>query len=170
VIDPSGFPVNFIHGQTAAPGEKAPAKLIVNHTDDKPRKRVFQRFEPGPAAVHKLGHYGLCVTDFASSSMSKTSILFQQTTFMLKRTMRSIDWGYLLISTEVKILLTITPSFSQLQDQTTSTTARLKFTTLIHNNLDINGWQTRATNLCGVLGDTFLALKSLIIGGTLLAT
>ncbi|GAB5588891.1 hypothetical protein Unana1_03791 [Umbelopsis nana] len=66
VIDPSGFPVNFIHGQTAAPGEKAPAKLIVNHTDDKPRKRAFQRFEPGPAAVHKLGHYGLCVTDFAS--------------------------------------------------------------------------------------------------------
>ncbi|CAO3667046.1 unnamed protein product [Umbelopsis vinacea] len=63
VIDPSGFPVNFIHGQTAAPGEKAPAKLIVNHTDDKPRKRVFQRFEPGPAAFY-VKNFNIVPTDY----------------------------------------------------------------------------------------------------------
>ncbi|KAJ0383056.1 hypothetical protein COL922a_011257 [Colletotrichum nupharicola] len=25
---------------------------------------TFQRFEKGPARVHKLGHFGVCVTDF----------------------------------------------------------------------------------------------------------
>ena len=33
--------------------------------EDKPRVRKFNRFTPGPAAVHKLGHYGLCVQNFS---------------------------------------------------------------------------------------------------------
>ncbi|CAM0141657.1 hypothetical protein VKS41_000769 [Umbelopsis sp. WA50703] len=63
VIDPSGFPVNFLYGQSSMTKGKAPPKVSANYTDDKPRKRAFQRFTPGPAAVHKLGHYGLSVTD-----------------------------------------------------------------------------------------------------------
>ncbi|KAK3182232.1 hypothetical protein K4F52_006409 [Lecanicillium sp. MT-2017a] len=31
---------------------------------EKERIRKFQRFQPGPAAVHKLGHFGLCTTKF----------------------------------------------------------------------------------------------------------
>ncbi len=27
----------------------------------------FQRFEKRPAPVHKLGHFGMCVTDFAKA-------------------------------------------------------------------------------------------------------
>ena len=46
--------------------DKFPKKLIINDVLDAPRKREFQRFKPGPAAVHKLGHYGLCVKDFAA--------------------------------------------------------------------------------------------------------
>ena len=55
IEDPEGFPVNFIHGQGQIQGErKKPAKLIINDETDKPRQRRFQRFEPGPAEVHKV--------------------------------------------------------------------------------------------------------------------
>ncbi|SCV48630.1 unnamed protein product [Fusarium fujikuroi] len=67
VYDPEGLPINFIHGQEPAEVGKMPDRLIVNFEDEKPRKRRFQRFSEGPAAVHKgkqLGHYGLCVQDF----------------------------------------------------------------------------------------------------------
>jgi len=64
IIDPEGFPVNFISGQKAAEPLAYPEKLLVNDESEKPRQRKFQRFEPGPAAVHKLGHFGLCVRDF----------------------------------------------------------------------------------------------------------
>ncbi|KAI3572671.1 Glyoxalase/Bleomycin resistance protein/Dihydroxybiphenyl dioxygenase [Fusarium oxysporum f. sp. albedinis] len=62
--DPEGMPINFIHGQEPARPGKMPERLIVNFENEKPRRRRFQRFEEGPAAVHKLGHYGLCVQDF----------------------------------------------------------------------------------------------------------
>ncbi|KAK2807301.1 hypothetical protein FQN50_005455 [Emmonsiellopsis sp. PD_5] len=64
LIDPEGFPVNLIYGQTPAEVGKLPEKLIVNYEVEKTRERKFQRFQTGPAAVHKLGHYGLCVTKF----------------------------------------------------------------------------------------------------------
>ncbi|KAM5527618.1 hypothetical protein FOXYSP1_19980 [Fusarium oxysporum f. sp. phaseoli] len=64
VYDPEGLPINFIHGQKPAKMGKMPERLIVNFEDEKPRRRRFQRFGEGPAAVHKLGHYGLCVQDF----------------------------------------------------------------------------------------------------------
>lgn len=59
VTDPEGFPLNLIYGQTPAPAQKMPAKLVVNDESSKPRQRAFQRFQPGPAAIHKLGHFGL---------------------------------------------------------------------------------------------------------------
>jgi catechol 2,3-dioxygenase-like lactoylglutathione lyase family enzyme len=64
LIDPEGFPINLIYGQTPAPGGPFPEILAANYETEKPRVAKFQRFKPGPAAVHKLGHYGLCVKDF----------------------------------------------------------------------------------------------------------
>lgn len=54
ILDPEGFPVNFIYGQTPAQPQDMPEKLLFNDESTKPRARKFQRFEPGPAAVHKV--------------------------------------------------------------------------------------------------------------------
>ena len=65
VEDPEGYPVNFIHGQSALEATyDTPPKLVYNDETDKPRQRKFQRFEPGPAEVYKLGHFGLVVENF----------------------------------------------------------------------------------------------------------
>lgn len=66
LTDPESFQINLMYGQERAQIDhsKFPKKLIINDVLDTPRKREFQRFKPGPAAVHKLGHYGLCVQDF----------------------------------------------------------------------------------------------------------
>ncbi|KAE8154285.1 Glyoxalase/Bleomycin resistance protein/Dihydroxybiphenyl dioxygenase [Aspergillus avenaceus] len=64
VFDLEGFPVNLMHGQTAAEPGEYPTSIVVNNESEKPRVRKFQRFTPGPAAVYKLGHYGLCVQKF----------------------------------------------------------------------------------------------------------
>jgi hypothetical protein len=52
--DPEGFPVNLIFGQTPAVADTSPVKLTYNYETEKPRIRRFQRFEPGPAGVHKV--------------------------------------------------------------------------------------------------------------------
>lgn len=57
--DPEGMPINFIYGQEPAETGKLPEKLIVNYEADKPRKRRFQRFEEGPAAVHKVRNHSI---------------------------------------------------------------------------------------------------------------
>ena len=54
ILDPEGFPVNFIYGQTPAQPGDMPEKLVFNDESTKARVRKFQRFEPGPAAVHKV--------------------------------------------------------------------------------------------------------------------
>lgn len=64
IHDPAGFPMNLMYGQQPAPRGDYPDKLIHNYEVEKPRVRKFNRFTPGPAAVHKLGHYGYCVTNF----------------------------------------------------------------------------------------------------------
>ncbi|KIW44909.1 uncharacterized protein PV06_03345 [Exophiala oligosperma] len=64
LADPEGFPINIVYGQTPRQAESMPAKLAFNLENDKPRVREFARFKPGPAAVHKLGHYGLVVDNF----------------------------------------------------------------------------------------------------------
>ncbi|KAH6673418.1 trihydroxytoluene oxygenase [Halenospora varia] len=68
IIDPEGFPVNLIFGQDPVPANQLPTpeKLVYNFEDEKKRINKFQRFKEGPAAVHKLGHYGLCVGDFVT--------------------------------------------------------------------------------------------------------
>jgi hypothetical protein len=62
--DPEGFPINLIFGQHKKEPGPFPEVLTTNYEHDKPRVARFQRFKPGPAAVHKLGHYGLCVQNF----------------------------------------------------------------------------------------------------------
>ncbi|KAJ5936312.1 hypothetical protein N7454_005610 [Penicillium verhagenii] len=64
LTDPEGFAMNLFYGQASAIPGIYPEKLEVNFETDKPRVRRFQRFKPGPAAVHKLGHYGVCTTQF----------------------------------------------------------------------------------------------------------
>ncbi|KAH8692361.1 trihydroxytoluene oxygenase [Talaromyces proteolyticus] len=64
LADPEGFPISLVYGQTLGEAKPMPEKVIMNDEVDKPRARKFQRFQNGPAAVHKLGHYGLVVRDF----------------------------------------------------------------------------------------------------------
>ena len=64
VHDPEGFPMNLLYGQQPAQTGELPEKIIQNYEVDKPRVRKFNRFTPGPAAVHKLGHYGYSVQKF----------------------------------------------------------------------------------------------------------
>lgn len=52
--DPEGFPVNLIYGQEPREAGEYPTSIIVNTDSEKPRIRKFQRFNPGPAAVHKV--------------------------------------------------------------------------------------------------------------------
>ena len=54
LTDPEGFPVNLLHGQTPAKLGNFPQKITYNYEAEKPRARRFQRFNPGPAAVHKV--------------------------------------------------------------------------------------------------------------------
>jgi len=54
VFDPEGFPINLMHGQEPAAGQEPPDKIVSNYEKDKPRVREFLRFQPGPAAVHKV--------------------------------------------------------------------------------------------------------------------
>jgi hypothetical protein len=81
--DPDGFPINLIYGQAPAQTGTYPEKIVYNYENDKPRVRHFNRFEPGPAAVHKLGHYGLCTQNFERLlSWYTTNFNFAPTDFL----------------------------------------------------------------------------------------
>lgn len=54
LTDPEGFPINLMFGQTPAESKDCPEKLELNYEVEKPRVKKFQRFSPGPAAVHKV--------------------------------------------------------------------------------------------------------------------
>ena len=54
ITDPEGFPFNIIWGQQSVEATKVPEKLPLNYEVEKERVRKFQRFQPGPAAVHKV--------------------------------------------------------------------------------------------------------------------
>ncbi|GJN75819.1 hypothetical protein PLICBS_009925 [Purpureocillium lilacinum] len=64
ITDPDGFPVNIIFGQEAKEAGNNPNKLPLNYGMEKERARKFQRFQTGPAAIHKLGHFGFVTTRF----------------------------------------------------------------------------------------------------------
>lgn len=57
IEDPDGFPFNVIFGQTRrelSSAGIASEKLMANYPYEKQRVRRFNRFYPGPAAVHKV--------------------------------------------------------------------------------------------------------------------
>ncbi|KAK1762308.1 Glyoxalase/Bleomycin resistance protein/Dihydroxybiphenyl dioxygenase [Phialemonium atrogriseum] len=75
-FDPvDGFPFHLVYGQRLTEGaETGSARQKVNYPTEKLRAaNQFQRFEKGPAPVHKLGHFGMCVTDFAKAYSFYTS-------------------------------------------------------------------------------------------------
>ncbi|KAF2188152.1 Glyoxalase/Bleomycin resistance protein/Dihydroxybiphenyl dioxygenase [Zopfia rhizophila CBS 207.26] len=58
--DPAGHLVHLVYGQVEKEADSPNLpKLVVNYEDEKPRKGEFQRFETGPARVHRWGHYGV---------------------------------------------------------------------------------------------------------------
>lgn len=60
LTDPQGFQIQLVHGQQErTPNPPYLERLTVNYEDAKPRKGRFQRFTPGPAPVHRWGHYGV---------------------------------------------------------------------------------------------------------------
>lgn len=60
LVDPAGHLVHLVYGQVPKAARQLNLqKLTVNYEDEKPRKGTFQRFKPGPAPVHKWGHYGV---------------------------------------------------------------------------------------------------------------
>ena len=60
LTDPVGHKVHLVWGQEEKIAEPPHLeKIVVNYEDEKPRKGQFQRFQPGPAPVHRWGHYGV---------------------------------------------------------------------------------------------------------------
>lgn len=55
ITDPEGYLFNVVFGQEPTNVEVShPDKVVLNYTGEKSRRREFNRFEPGPAAVHKV--------------------------------------------------------------------------------------------------------------------
>ena len=83
VFDPEGFPFNLMYGQKKCERGEYPQKIIQNYEVEKPRIRKFNRFSPGPAAVHKLGHYGYTVQKFQEQlNFYTTNFNFAPTDFL----------------------------------------------------------------------------------------
>ncbi|KAK4503184.1 hypothetical protein PRZ48_006612 [Zasmidium cellare] len=68
ITDPEGFPLSLVYGQEGREPDEMPPEIIMNDEVRKPRQRKFQRFTTGPAAVFRLGHYGLVVSNFERQS------------------------------------------------------------------------------------------------------
>jgi catechol 2,3-dioxygenase-like lactoylglutathione lyase family enzyme len=62
------FPFHLVYGQTPVEMSAHLPELDYNFPKNKNRPvNKTQRFKKGPAPVHKLGHFGCCVTDFAKA-------------------------------------------------------------------------------------------------------
>ncbi|KAF2179304.1 Glyoxalase/Bleomycin resistance protein/Dihydroxybiphenyl dioxygenase [Zopfia rhizophila CBS 207.26] len=66
IRDPvDGWPLHLVYGQTLVEPTKEYHYVNFNFPHKKNRGGgEFQRFDKGPANVHKMGHFGMCVTDF----------------------------------------------------------------------------------------------------------
>ncbi|EAQ91781.1 hypothetical protein CHGG_00016 [Chaetomium globosum CBS 148.51] len=75
------FPFHLIYGHTLVEKTAHLPELNYNYPETKHRAvNKTQRFKQGPAPVHKLGHFGCCVTDFVKA------FEFYTTRFNLKPT------------------------------------------------------------------------------------
>ncbi|TQS31786.1 hypothetical protein Golomagni_07922, partial [Golovinomyces magnicellulatus] len=68
-FDPvDGFPFHLVHGQKTRDDVEAFPQRNFNFPTEKNRSgNKTQRFEKGPAPVHRLGHFGLCVTNYKAA-------------------------------------------------------------------------------------------------------
>lgn len=74
-----GFPFHLVYGQELVEMTDSFPELVFNFPTAKHRAvSRTQRFQKGPSPIHKIGHFGLCVTDFAAVYK------FYSTTFNLK--------------------------------------------------------------------------------------
>lgn len=70
LTDPVGHHIYLVHGQRKKQPELPRLeKSVINYEHEKPRKGKFHRFEPGPALVHRWGHYGVTYPDGAYQQM-----------------------------------------------------------------------------------------------------
>jgi hypothetical protein len=69
-----GYPFHLVHGQEPIQKSGELPELEYNYPGQKHRAvNKTQRFKKGPAPIHKLGHFGTCVTDFAKAYEFYTS-------------------------------------------------------------------------------------------------
>ncbi|KAK3987198.1 Glyoxalase/Bleomycin resistance protein/Dihydroxybiphenyl dioxygenase [Cladorrhinum sp. PSN332] len=62
------FPFHLVYGQTAVQLSAHLPELDYNYPQSKHRPvNKTQRFKKAPSPIHKLGHFGCCVTDFAKA-------------------------------------------------------------------------------------------------------
>lgn len=60
-----GFPFHLVYGQEPVEMSNNLPELDYNYPTTKNRAvNKTQRFKKGPSPIHKLGHFGLCVTDY----------------------------------------------------------------------------------------------------------
>lgn len=68
------FPFHLVYGQTPVEMAEAFPELEYNFPNSKHRAaNKTQRFKQGPAPTHKLGHFGVCVTDYPKAYEFYTS-------------------------------------------------------------------------------------------------
>lgn len=69
VKDPvDGFMVHLVYGQVQREMKEQHEQKEFNFPTEKHRSaNKFQRMQKGPSQVHKIGHFGMAVTDFATS-------------------------------------------------------------------------------------------------------
>ena len=65
--DPDGFVVDIVHGREALPALPVTSASPLNLGSERRRKGTLQRIAPGAAAVKRLGHMVLRVSDFKTS-------------------------------------------------------------------------------------------------------
>lgn len=86
VKDPQGTNIRLHHGVIFRSEEEqkreTPKPVIFNTWEEKPRKGEFQRLNPGPSRVHKLGHYGVVV----EKPMFESTVIWYLNTFTLAKT------------------------------------------------------------------------------------
>jgi catechol 2,3-dioxygenase-like lactoylglutathione lyase family enzyme len=74
-VDPSGFVVDSLHGQSQHAPMPVRQPLAMNTATDRKRLGRSIRLQPAPSAVERLGHVALLVADFPKAYAFYTDIL-----------------------------------------------------------------------------------------------
>lgn len=68
LIDPDGFAIEVVHGRAELAPLPVESAAPLNRGSEQLRRGVLQRLKPGPAAVKRIGHAGIRVSDFRRSA------------------------------------------------------------------------------------------------------